>query len=436
MRPLHVESRVTSETDLADAVGAAGRHTSNRLVREPGRGARLTAIVAALGLVAGAVALLILGTGEPNRAEEQPGDPGVAYLEAVQRLGYARSFAYRGSVHAAGPSALRPGSSMATDMTVEGAVRLPQSITRDVAVDDRGGAVETVTSGSTVWSRTAANIDGLDAAAWEVAGPSHARNGGYPGRLGAALVVDVLRSAGDRHGDGTDAAGRPVLRATVPPDDRDERYGDALDGADVSVTLDESGGIARVVLTSAETDPRLVLRLDIVRLGDPGVIAPGDVGTPARSTVSVADLVAAGVEPLELGDLPPGWALTEARVSTGLSVMRATPTQSAIPGQSAGCPGLSLGYRDLRAVSEGWLGITTSQACTAVAGHVGTDNGGRSLRIGPFEGAVFESFGTTAGDMSDGTTRVSFTSDLPVDELVTLLESLRPFDPGGEAAAA
>ena len=64
----------------------------------------------------------------------------------------------------------------------------------------------------------------------------------------------------------------------------------------------KAGGIARVVLTSAETDPRLVLRLDIVRLGDPGVIAPGDVGTPARSTVSVADLVAAGVEPLELGD--------------------------------------------------------------------------------------------------------------------------------------
>jgi len=379
-----------------------------------------------LGLLAGSVALLLGGTGEPRRAGDQPGDPRVAYREAVERLGYARSFAYRGSVHAAGPSALRPGPSIATDVTVEGAVRLPQSITRDVAVDDRGGAVETVTSGSTVWSRTAPSTDGLADAAWEVVGPSRSLDGGYPGRLGAALVADVLRSAGDRHRDGSDEAGRPVLRATVPPDDRDERYGDALDGADVTITLDEAGGIARIALTSAETDPRLVLRLDIVRLGDPGVVTPSDVGTPAHSTVAAEDLVVAGVEPLELGRVPSGWALTDARVSTG----------------EAGCTSLILDYRDLRAVSEGSLGITTtSQACAAVASHVGTgrvgtDTGGRSLRIGPFEGMVDEQWARSFGYVTDGTTRVSFSSDLPVDELATLLASLRPFDSEGEPAAA
>ena len=72
----------------------------------------------------------------------------------------------------------------------------------------------------------------------------------------------------------------------------------------------------------------------------------------------------------------------------------------------------------------------------AAAGHVGTGTDGLSLRIGPFEGMVDEQWGRSAGDMSDGTTRVAFSSDLPVDELATLLESLRPFDPGGEPAAA
>ena len=407
---------------MADAGGGVlGRHSSSRVVHEPGRWPRLVAIAAVLGLVAGAAALLVLGTGEPDRAGDQRGDPRVEYMAAVQRLGHARSFAYRGSVHAAGPSALRPGHSIATDVTVEGAVRLPQSITRDVAVDDRGGAVETVTSGSTVWRRTAPSVERLAGGAWAAAGPSLSRTGGYPGRLGAALVADVLRSAGNRHRDGTDAAGRPVLRATVPPDDRDERYGDALDGADVSVTLDEAGDIARIVLTSAEKDPRLVLRLDVLRLGDPAVIAPGDVGIPARSTVDVEDLVAAGVEPLELRDLPAGWALTGARISAGGSVTWPTPMQS------AGCTRLSLDYRDLRAVTHGSLHLTTaSQACMAATDRVGT--GGRSLRIGPFEGTVFESFGTTAGDVSDGTTRVSFSSDLPSDEVAPLLASLRPFD--------
>jgi hypothetical protein len=376
------------------------------------------------------VALAVVGTDEPSRSVDERHDPGVAYLEAVQRLGHARSFAYRGSVHAAGPSALRPGPSIATDVTVEGAVRLPQSITRDVAVDDRGVAVETVTSGSTVWSRSAPSVEGLAGAAWEVAGAPLARNGGYPGRLGAALVADVLRSAGDRHRDGTDAAGRRVLRATVPPDDRDERYGDTLDGADVEVTLDEAGDIAHVVLTSAAPKPRLALRIDIVRLGDPDVISPDDVGAPVRSTVAVDGLLAAGAAPLELGELPPGWALTDASVSTPRPVMRAAP------GESAACTWLGLEYRNLRAVSDGSLHLgTVSQDCLDSHGGIGTGTHGRPLRIGPFEGTVDEQGGRSIGDVSDGVTRVSFTSDLPVDELTRLLASLRPFDPAGPAAS-
>jgi hypothetical protein len=429
VRRLHVESRVTSGGDAADPGGGApGLRSSSRVVHEPGRWPRLAAIAVVFGLVAGTGALLVFGTGEPHRAEQPAGDPRDRYLEAVQRLGYARSFAYRGSVHAAGPSPLRPGASIATDVTVEGGVRLPQSITRDVAVDDEGGVAETVTSGSRVWSRKAPSIEQLPDAAWAVAGPSHEWDVGSPDRLGAALLSDVLRAAGARHRDGTDASGRPVLRATVPPDDRDERYGDALDGADVRVTLDEAGDIAHVVLTSAEPKPLLVLRLDIVRVGDSGVIVPSDVGSPARSTVAIDELVAAGVEPLEFGRLPHGWALTNASVSAGWSVMPSMPRQSVTRQQAASCTSLDLEYSDLRAVSEGSLHLsTTSQACMAVVRHVGAGSQGRPLRIGAFEGLVEESLDRTVGDLSDGTTHVGFGSDLPADEVVTLLASLRPF---------
>jgi hypothetical protein len=430
VRPLHVESRVTSGPEGADVSrGAPGVRSSSRVVHEPGRWPRLAAIIAALGLVAGTGALLVIGTGEPDQPEPRADDPRGQYRQAVRRLGYAGSFGYRGSVHTAGPNPLRPGPSIAADMTVEGGVRLPQSITRDVAVDDRGHVAETVTSGSRVWSRTAPSVERLPGVAWQVGGPARLPDVGSPDRLGAALLSDVLRAAGARHRDGTDETGRPVLRATVPPDDRDERYGDALDGADVRVTLDEAGDIAHLVLTSAEPKPRLVLRLDIVRVGDSGVIAPSDVGTPARSSVAIGELVAAGVAPQELGSLPHGWALTNASVSRGRPVMPRLPIPAVTRTQAGFCTSLDLQYDDLAAVSGGSLHLSTaSQACVAVAGHIGTGSQGPPLRIGAFEGVVEESWDRTVGVLSDGTAHIGFSSDLPADEVVTLLASLRPFD--------
>ena len=221
----------------------------------------------------------------------------------------------------------------------------------------------------------------------------------------------------------------PVLRATVPPDDRDERYGDALDGADVRVTLDEAGDIAHLVLTSAEPKPRLVLRLDIVRVGDSGVIAPSDVGTPARSSVAIGELVAADVAPQELGSLPHGWALTKASVARRRPAMPRLPIPAVTRTQAGFCTSLDLQYDDLAAVSGGSLHLSTaSQACVAVAGHVGTGSQGPPLRIGAFEGVVEESWDRTVGVLSDGTAHIGFSSDLPADEVVTLLASLRPFD--------
>lgn len=63
---------------------------------------------------------------------------------------------------------------------------LRYDLTREVAVAKSGAAVETVTSGPTVWSRAAMGVDGLEGRAWDVV-PSPG-----PNQLGMAAVVDLV----------------------------------------------------------------------------------------------------------------------------------------------------------------------------------------------------------------------------------------------------
>jgi hypothetical protein len=108
-----------------------------------------------------------------------------------------------------------------------------------------------------------------------------------------------------------------------------------------------------------------------------------------------------------------------------------------MPAVTVRCTGITLDYRDLRAVSQGSLHLTTmSEACVTAEGRVGTDPGGRALRIGPLAGTIDEQWGRSFGHLSDGTIRIAFSSDLPIDELAPLLASLRPFEPTGRRAAA
>src|SRR5918996_1049108 len=134
--------------------------SSRRVVREPSRWTRVVAFIVLAGLVASGLLVLMrdgggrAGRGDGSDERPQADTAHVAYTEAVRRFGQARAFAYRGSVHATGPSPMRPGTWLARGVTVEGAVLLPHSITREVAVDASGRAGETVTSGRTAWSRT------------------------------------------------------------------------------------------------------------------------------------------------------------------------------------------------------------------------------------------------------------------------------------------
>jgi hypothetical protein len=431
---ISVESGATEDLRPRQASGRwpGSGASSRRVVHEPGRWTRVVAVIALAGLVAGCLVMLVRErggrAGRDDRFDERtPADTAhVAYSEAVRRFRQAGSFSYRGLVHAAGPSPMRPGTWLARDVTVEGAVMLPDAITREVAVAASGRAVETVTSGQTAWSRTASSPAGLAHAAWEeVTSPDTTRprppdafDAARPNRLGIALLADVVRSAGNPRGEPPDASGRRTLHAASPLNARDLRYGDLMAGAEVSLVLDGAGDVDLIAVTSAPVDdPQLAIEIAIERLGEPQLITPVEIGGPARRAVPVDVFHTAGVEALELGQVPAGWALTDAQ---------ATPDGTmGLPDE---CPWLRLDYRDLGAVADGWLSLgVTSDRCRARMGRRGVA-WGKPLRAGSFSGRAQEGWASTTGTVSDGVTTVSFNTRLSADDVAVVLASLASFD--------
>jgi hypothetical protein len=265
-----------------------------------------------VGLVVGAVALLWPDTGTPpapgegrdererrdtTDAGEGPAAPAAtAFRAAVQRFGRVRTFEYRGTVYAAGPGPLRPGPWLANEQVVQGTVYLPRlamppsgSHTWEVATatSPTFAITETVTFGSEVWSRTAvppqpapprigtsaeAMSSLLAGVPWTVvpapASEIYCPDPAVSARLGLALLPDALGSASAARDEAPDRSGRRVIRATIPepvagPTDA-PGVGPLFAGAEVVVTLDRSGDVARVVLTfPPEGDPSLIVDVEI-----------------------------------------------------------------------------------------------------------------------------------------------------------------------------
>jgi hypothetical protein len=417
--PVHIEFEATNERDVAPTGhGARGPGMSaSRVVREPGRWSRLVVVVAVVGSLVGGLFWWVGdrgpddGLSSGSASDTRP--TRVAFNDAVHRLAGSRSFAYEGEVRAVAQSAFRPGDWTARDVTVEGAVLMSHGLTRDVAVDATGRAVETVTSGPTVWTRSASTVDGLGDEPWEF------RSAPGPATLGTAAVARLMFSATDPSEAARDATGRRLIRATLPPADPREGYGDLLDDAELLLTLDVDGDIARIAVRSAARgDPDLVLELDIMRLGEPQAIAlPEGSDAGLRRTVPVDELDAVGVRPVELGRVPEGWKLI------GAWVIRA-------PEGPAECLRLALSYRDPGAVSHGFM---TLRVTTPTCGWVEQGDGEpEPLTAGSFEGTVVQAASGLTGDLLNGTTRVGFLTDLSTEDAATLLASLRPFDPERE----
>jgi len=425
--PIPIESRVTTEPEAAESgSGAGGRGASSRrVVQEPGRWPRLAAIVAVVGLVAGGLVWAVRdgGTAPSGPADDEapalgPQDtPGgaqaaatrVAFAEAIVRFGEVESFGYRGSVQDAASGPFGTGPWIAADVDVEGAVLLQHDLARDVAVDGSGRWVETLRSGGTVWSRSAPSARALDDAPWEVAVPDGLT-------LDAATVVRALRTAGNPRGEAPDAAGRPVIRATLREREVSGSPAGPLPGAEVLLSLDDAGDIVHIRLVWPGADPRLVVDLEISDHDQPPDIAPPDTGPAAlRRTVPVAALEAAGVRPLDLGRVPAGWRLVGASLGPEATAAR-------------GCSVLNLRYAAPHAAAANHLFLrVTSENCGGLLGEL---TGPRQpLTAGAFEGSFTQAESMLAGAVFDGTAAVGFETDLPVDDLALLLRSLRPFDP-------
>ncbi len=437
-----------------DGSELGGLVTSRRVVHGRRGNSPVLALLVVAVLAAAGFVLTSGGTGSTSSGEtDDPSDQSPAagemevttaaeaseaYAQAALRLERGQTFAYRGTVRADGTNAVRPGPWTAESATVEGAVDLARAITTEVAVHPSGAAVETVTSRAAVWARNAPSLDGLADAPWESLGeitvgdPEQFWRGQPESRLSVALLATALQAAGDRREAPRDDTDRRVIQATVP-----DRVGlgvgvgwQAMDGlltgAELAVTLDDAGDIAHVELTSAPGSPLLEVDLDIVRRGDPGLATAHDVAEPIRQTVPADMLAAVGVERLDLTGLPSSWALTYASVDWPHDPRRGEP-----PPACAGAS-VSVEYSDLGAVSDGWMSLwVRSGACAeAMSGEGAVGTGPSAYDVftaGRFSGGVYDSPGNPlSGWLTDGSTWISFSTDLSPAGAAAALASLAP----------
>jgi hypothetical protein len=426
--PIPIESRVARESEAGEADsgprGVGG--STGRVVREPGGWPRLAAVVAVVGLIAaGLLWALVDDGGSPEVDDEPPSEPSAPpddpqaetrreFAAAMLRFEEVQSFSYSGSVRATTARPFGAGAGAVGDLYVEGAVLLQPALARQVAADASGRVEETLTSGTTLWMRTAPSLDRLGGAPWQV----------RPGSLDAAgtldmpLLAHLITTAGVPRGEAADFAGRRVIRATLPTRGDGEGNLLPLGGADVLLSLNPAESIGHIVVTWPARDPQLVVDVEISAHNHPRDIAPPDRGPAAlRRTVPVEALAAEKLRPLELGRLPARWRLTGAWVDV----------QAAPRGDCSvlNLVYVNLVYGDPDAGFGDYLRLTQGCVVTfeATAGR-------RPFTVGPFEGSVVESSSGTVGALFDGTAAIGFETDLPVDDVAALLGSLRPFDPG------
>ena len=425
--PIEVDGAIEPDAAAPGAPVPGGVASSNRLVQEPKRWSRMAVAAALVAVTALGAASWdrIRGTGPDRDDEPTAADrAGVEYAQAVSQLGRSHAYSYRGTLRSTGPSPVHPWTTEGTDVTVEGTVLLPHSIARELMVDASGRALETATAGMSMWTRRAPTVAGLAEEAWTAeAVPSGLDDWsiarGAPPRVGPPALIRLAASAADRRPARPDDAGRMVITGTIPTTNAGPER--PLAGAEVALTLDDAGAIARIAITAAPADRSGVeLTVDILPPDDPP-LSPAEVSAPPRQSLVPADLGAAGIAAVELRTLPAGWALTDARL---------WPVDA--PGvRPRACAGLALEYQDLTAIGERWLRLDIGAAAChrsnrGTAVPVESDR----FEAGAFSGTVQAGTTDTYGTISDGVTEIRFSSDLPRADLESMLRALAPLDLG------
>ena len=381
-------------------------------------GGRWVVVLTGVSLVALVLAAVATG-GADEREWSTPPEPRTAFAQAGQRLSSADSFAYHGSARAAAASPVRPGLWLAPEVDIEGEVDLP-SRSREIVVDDSGRAAEAIAIGPTVWARTAAGRDDLDAQPFAVASEG-------PAAMGAALMPGWLGLTTDRRRDGSDEEGRPVYRASLavgPTDVVPDRP--TVEGR-VVLALDADGDPASVEFDGMAAGDAIHVRMVISGIGrDVGIEPPGGQELGVTGPVTPDEAAAVGIDhPVQLGRVPEHWVL-----------VRLTLTDAA---PSPGCSTLRLEYRHVDNVEspgsdyhddESVTLLVTAPECSAVQ-ELPNFLYDEPFAAGPFSGYVFttRSFKSVEGVVSDGDTTVQFETDLDLEDARTILESLRAFDP-------
>jgi hypothetical protein len=413
--------------DDRDDDGDRSTDAPGRAPRRGKRWAPVAALLALAGVIVGAVVLVSGDSGgEPSVGTDAQAagsttttsapeeiTPQQAFALARVRLEDAGSFIYRGTASAAGPSIARPGPWLPGELTLEGEVSLPD-VTHEVAVDGSGRVAETATSGVTVWGRSAGDRAGLAERTYEVV--AEIGNVGARVGSGAALLPVWLGATTDRRDGGTDSDGRRTFRATVAAERLGaDDEGRAMGPAEIVLTLDEAGNPARVEITTVSDDPPLRVAVDLAALGEPVTISVpgGDEPTSVTGPVTVDEVVSAGIaRPVELARVPPNWVLRN---------MELTPNMP-----RTGCSALELDYQDADAVYlESWIDLNVTSADCPVNDEPFPE----PLTAGRFTGTIEASRDGSVAQVTDGETAIDIFTDLPTEDLVTLLESLVPFDP-------
>jgi hypothetical protein len=199
-----------------------------------------------------------------------------AFRQASRQLEEAGTFAYRGTSQATDVSPVRPGLWLGVELTVEGEVDLWSNRMREVAVLADGQTSETVTDGTTVWSKLAASREGLAGTPYQTVG---GLAGDEPQRMGAALLPAWLDATVDRQEALPGGNGREY-RATVPAEVIGQvETGRSAVEAQILLRLDATGDPVHIQVTTAPSGPPLHLAFDISRVGTPvAITAPGDPG--------------------------------------------------------------------------------------------------------------------------------------------------------------